>query len=120
MIRPLFQMKQHDAANDPFQCLLLKPIYVRNDANMSSTETVYKAYDSLSNIFKSVNGLRFVGISVLLATVNEGYLYQFSNNGEWSHKFNVASRQCPSEADTFISDFQLFSAAHRKVDHKRG
>lgn len=88
-------MKQHDAANDPFQCLLLKPIYVRNDANMSSTETVYKAYDSMSNIFKSVNGLRFVGISVLLATVNEGYLYQFSNNGE-CHTFNCASRKLPS------------------------
>lgn len=89
MIRPLIQMRQHDAANDPFQCLMLKPIYVRNDVNTSSTETVYKAYDSLSNIFKSVNGLRFVGISVLLATVNEGYLYQFSNNGNL-HTFRLA------------------------------
>lgn len=84
MIRPLFQMRQYDAANDPFQCLLLKPIYVRNDSNMSSAETVYRGYDSLSNIFKSVNGLRFIGISVFLATVNEGYLYQFSNNGTLS------------------------------------
>lgn len=81
MIRPLLQMKQHDAANDPFQCLLLKPIYVRNGVNMSSAETVYKAHDSLSNIFKSLSSMRFVGVSVLLATVNEGYLYQFSNNG---------------------------------------
>lgn len=64
------QVKQHDA-NDPFQCLVLTPIYSRKS----------KVLDT-SNVFRSHYSGGFVGISVLLATVNEGYLYQFSNNGE--------------------------------------
>lgn len=63
------QVKQHDK-NDPFQCLVLSPIYSRKQ---KETEN--------SNVFRSDHGNAFVGTSVLLATVNEGYLYQFSNNG---------------------------------------
>lgn len=85
MLKLLFQIKQHDAANDPFQCLIMKPIYGKNDSiGLSPRDSIDKEtrdLDSLSNIFKLVNGRRFIGISVLLATVNEGYLYQFSNNG---------------------------------------
>lgn len=75
-------MKQHDAANDPFQRLIMKPIYTKYDENTSSSEAANKDYDPLLNIFKTVHGRRFVGVSILLATVNEGYLYQFSNNGK--------------------------------------
>lgn len=83
MLKLLFQIKQHDAANDPFQCLIMKPIYGKNDLMVfSPRNSVDPDYDSLSNCFKAVNGRRFIGISVLLATVNEGYLYQFSNNGK--------------------------------------
>lgn len=63
------QVKQHDA-NDPFQCLVLTPIYARKPKVLETT-----------NIFRSHYSGGFLGISVLLATVNEGYLYQFSNNG---------------------------------------
>lgn len=67
----LVQVKQHDA-NDPFQCLVLSPIYSRKPRELDT-----------SNLFRSQQSGRFIGISVLLATVNEGYLYQFSNNGEF-------------------------------------
>ena len=69
MLRILVQVKQHDA-NDPFQCLVLSPIYSRKQRELDT-----------SNVFRSHNRGAFIGISVLLATVNEGYLYQFSNNG---------------------------------------
>lgn len=68
-LRTLVQVKQHDT-NDPFQCLVLSPIYSRKQKETDGT-----------NIFRSRHGSSFIGISVLLATVNEGYLYQFSNNG---------------------------------------
>lgn len=87
MLKPLFQIKQHDAANDPFQCLVMKPIYARSNINaFASNESPDEhesgdAHDPNTNIFKSVRGNRFVGISILVATINDGYLYQFSNNG---------------------------------------
>lgn len=68
-LRMLVQVKQHDA-NDPFQCLVLSPIYSRKRKESDS-----------SNVFRYRYSGGFIGISVLLATVNEGYLYQFSNNG---------------------------------------
>ncbi|XP_031634727.1 uncharacterized protein LOC116348019 [Contarinia nasturtii] len=78
MLRILVQVKQHDA-NDPFQCLVLSPIYSRKQ---KESET--------SNLFRTHNGSAFIGISVLLATVNEGYLYQFSNNEKWTINENDA------------------------------
>lgn len=69
-LRLLVQVKQHDT-NDPFQCLVLSPIYSRKQKESEN-----------SNVFRSCRGSAFIGFSVLLATVNEGYLYQFSNNGK--------------------------------------
>lgn len=74
VLRILVQVKQHDA-NDPFQCLVLSPIYSRKHRESGT-----------SNVFRSHSGSAFIGISVLLANVNEGYLYQFSNNGMPSQK----------------------------------
>lgn len=70
IIRILVQVKQPDV-NDPFQCLVLSPIYGRKHKELDTP-----------NVFRSHNSGAFIGVSVLLATVNEGYLYQFSNNGE--------------------------------------
>lgn len=62
--------------------MIMKPIYGKTDSMVfSPRNTIDPDYDSLLNCFKAVNGRRFIGISVLLATVNDGYLYQFSNNG---------------------------------------
>lgn len=37
---------------------------------------------TLEHILKSNNCDNFLGITVLVATANDGYLYQFSNNGK--------------------------------------
>lgn len=39
------------------------------------------AVATLEHVLKSNNCDNFLGITILVATANDGYLYQFSNNG---------------------------------------
>lgn len=82
IVKTLLQIKQHDAVTDPFQSLDIKPIYMNSVAGGSDGgKDCSDAMDAPNNIFRSVESRKFVGISILLATINDGYLYQFSNNG---------------------------------------
>lgn len=40
------------------------------------------AVPTLEHVLKSNNSDNFLGITILVATANDGYLYQFSNNGK--------------------------------------
>lgn len=82
IIKTLLQIKQHDAVTDPFQSLVIQPIYIDSIGGGSDGgKDCSDGMDASNNIFRSVESRKFVGISILLATINDGYLYQFSNNG---------------------------------------
>lgn len=83
-MKALLQIKQHDAVTDPFQSLVIQPIYMNSIVHAGGSDggkDCSDALDASNNIFRSVESRKFVGISILLATINDGYLYQFSNNG---------------------------------------
>lgn len=85
IVKTLLQIKQHDAATDPFQSLVVQPIYMNSIVHSNGSDggkDCSDAMDASNNIFRSVESRKFVGIAILLATINDGYLYQFSNNGE--------------------------------------
>lgn len=73
----MLKIRQRDS-RDPFRHIYLKSIYLdRNDVSDSeSTPT------SMDHILKSANCDSFLGLAILVATTNDGYLYQFTNNGK--------------------------------------
>lgn len=83
-MKPLLQIKQSETVTDPFQCLVMRPIYascIQSNASPDANKDYSEAMDVSSSLFRSFLYQKFVGISVLVATVNDGYLYQFTNNG---------------------------------------
>lgn len=89
----MLSLKQRDAC-DPFICATLEPIYmlVKRDCEMEFLGGVADLIDNgipddrnvaaSDDILKSKFTNEFVGVAVLVATSNDGYVYQFSNNGK--------------------------------------
>lgn len=89
-MKPLLQIKQSETVTDPFQCLVMRPIYascIQSNASPDANKDYSEAMDVSGSLFRSFLYQKFVGISVLVATVNDGYLYQFTNNGRKSQPF---------------------------------
>ncbi|KAG4069460.1 hypothetical protein HA402_001759 [Bradysia odoriphaga] len=76
-LKVLLQLKQRDS-NDPFKCLVLKPIFLRRSEH---TNDLYNL--SIEHVWKSNHFHELFGVTVLVATSNDGYVYQFSNNDKW-------------------------------------
>lgn len=75
-LKVLLQLKQRDT-NDPFKCLVLKPIFLRRPEHSNDLFT------SLEHVWKSNHFHELYGVVTLVATSNDGYVYQFSNNDKW-------------------------------------
>lgn len=74
----MLRVRQRDP-RDPFKCVDIKPIYMpRND--LCDSDNVVPS--TLEHVLKSSSNDNFLGISIMVATANDGYLYQFSNNGK--------------------------------------
>ncbi|KAJ6643629.1 Hermansky-Pudlak syndrome 3 protein like [Pseudolycoriella hygida] len=74
-LKVLLQLKQRDT-NDPFKCLVLKPIFLRR-------AHAHDSFISTEHVWKSNHFHELYGATVLVATSNDGYVYQFSNNDKW-------------------------------------
>lgn len=112
IIKMLLQVKQND---DSFQNLIVQPIYsnsLTHDGGSDGGKDNSDAMDT-SNIFRSVDSRKFVGVSVLLATVNDGYLYQFSNNGK---SVECMAWHAHVSVFTFIHRIDI---RYRKMDNER-
>lgn len=84
-MKPLLQIKQSETVTDPFQCLVMKPIYascIHSNGSPDVNKDFSDTMDVSGSLFRSYLYQKFVGISVLVATINDGYLYQFTNNGK--------------------------------------
>lgn len=75
-MKVLLQLKQRDT-NDPFKCLVLKPIFLRRSDHPNDL------FISMEHVWKSSHFHELYGVTVLVATSNDGYVYQFSNNDKW-------------------------------------
>lgn len=84
-LKPLIQARQHDLMTDPFQCMAIKPLYVKCDNMKTSSKLNSNQRSPLKSDPKAITDQHttLIGISVLLATINDGYLYQFTNNGKY-------------------------------------
>lgn len=76
-MKVLLQLKQRDT-NDPFKCLVMKPIFLRRNDHTNDILI------PLEHIWKSSHSHELFGVTILVATSNDGYVYQFSNNGKQS------------------------------------
>lgn len=74
-LKPLLRIRQRDV-RDPFKCMSLKPIYMeRRKSDEPETEVKVNPLKSTPT--------KLMGIVILVATANDGYVYQFSNNDKW-------------------------------------
>lgn len=96
-LRILLQVKQHDA-NDPFQCLVLTPIFARKSKVLDTT-----------NIFRSHFSGGFLGISDHYIQIL--FMDFFALTSAFSPKIE--------ETQNFKTIFSYF-ALRRKVDTERG
>lgn len=81
-IKPLIQARQHDLMTDPFQCISIKPLYVHCDSVKNSNKFSSNQKSLFKQETKTPDGQHLIGIAILIATVNDGYMYQFTNNGK--------------------------------------
>lgn len=83
-LKPLLRIRHRDP-RDPFRCIALAPIYLQR-----------------RHVVKSSTA-QLLGLTVAVATANDGYVYQFSNNDDWV-----------TETDNFLAVYP-FTAAAREV-----
>lgn len=88
-LKTMLRLKQRDQ-RDPFRSLSMRPIYMapRGGASVvpsdldSIASAVLQPRDGLS-LLSAVGGSCLVGVCVLVATANDGYVYQLSSNGKF-------------------------------------
>lgn len=74
-LRPIIIENSQTQITEEFKCLIMRPLYVEGSFKRSDGSDCYK-------LLKSNYRDSLAGVVCIITTLQEGYLFQFCNNGE--------------------------------------